>query len=504
MAKASVLKRRPAPTRGWNASDPLHSMDKADAIILQNYFPRTGDVTTRNGHASHATGMVGTVETLASYSSGSTVKMVAAANGNIWDCSSAGAAVSLASGFTNNRWQTVQFRNRLIFVNGVDNPQYYDGTSVAVNAFSSATATVLTDNDFIAINAFKKRLFLIEENQLRFWYAPVDTASGALSDFDLTGVFRMGGKLMAMGNWTRDGGDGMDDLAVFVSSRGEVAVYQGTDPATAADWELIGVFRIGEPVGRRCLVNFGSDLVIITRDGFISCDRQLSLDRSTGGYSQSLSSRIGSAVNDATRSYGSNFGWQACLYPKGTYLLFNVPLSAIMAEQYVVNTITGAWCRFTGQAAFCWTLFNDELYFGSTSGVVYKADTGTSDNGVNIVCDMLTAFSDDSMVGRKMYRMMRPYLTRTGTVALNTNVDLDYNTAVPTDNYPDLPAISGATFGTAIFGISLFSSSSEPVQSWTTLTGIGMVGALRMRFSSTTATVTINGFDLIIQPGGLF
>src|SRR6185312_16356173 len=97
----------PAPTGGWNARDPLAAMPPTDAVIMINTFPRTGDVITRNGNVNWVTGMTGPVETLMEYDGGlANPKLFAAANHVFYDVSIAGTVgVSVASGFTNNRWQ---------------------------------------------------------------------------------------------------------------------------------------------------------------------------------------------------------------------------------------------------------------------------------------------------------------------------------------------------------------------------------------------------------------
>ena len=57
----------PAPVGGWNARDPLSMMRPEDAVILENWIPRTADVTTRRGAAYHLTDLPAKVRTLASY-----------------------------------------------------------------------------------------------------------------------------------------------------------------------------------------------------------------------------------------------------------------------------------------------------------------------------------------------------------------------------------------------------------------------------------------------------
>jgi hypothetical protein len=59
--------------------------------------------------------------------------------------------------------------------------------------------------------------------------------------------------------------------------------------------------------------------------------------------------------------------------------LVNVPISSTQYEQYVRNSNTGAWCRFTGWNARTFCLFNDRLYFGDTNGNIVLADTSSAD-----------------------------------------------------------------------------------------------------------------------------
>ena len=63
--------------------------------------------------------------------------------------------------------------------------------------------------------------------------------------FPLGQIFKMGGFLVQMATWTIDNVSGMDDYAAFITSEGEVAIYQGYDPTQQSTWSLVGVFRIG-------------------------------------------------------------------------------------------------------------------------------------------------------------------------------------------------------------------------------------------------------------------
>jgi hypothetical protein len=363
----------PAPVGGWDTRAAIAEMPEKNAVIMDNWFPGTDRVTLRRGSANHVTGMSGNVETLFEYApltgSGS---LFAANGGNIYDVTSAGTVgAAVATGKTNDRWQQLQIGTAggqfLFAVNGADAPINYNGSAWATTpAITGPTATNL-----IWCNLHQRRLWIGEKDSLQAWYLPVNSIGGAATAFSLAGVAKLGGYIMAMGTWTRDAGDGPDDVAVFITSEGEAIIYQGTDPSTAANWALTGVFRIGKPIGRRCIIKGGGDLIIITQDGFVNAASILVTDRAEAER-VALSSQINKAVNDAVRSYGGLFGWQPIIYPLGTMLMVNVPQSATVAHQYVFNTLTGAPCRFKGMNALCWGLLNDGLYFGTSDGRVVQ------------------------------------------------------------------------------------------------------------------------------------
>src|SRR3546814_7978346 len=59
---------------------------------------------------------------------------------------------------------------------------------------------------------------------------------------------------------------GLSEQNIFVSTEGEVAVYQGSDPGEAATWSKVGVYRIGKPLGARAHFRGGGDIAIATSE----------------------------------------------------------------------------------------------------------------------------------------------------------------------------------------------------------------------------------------------
>jgi len=477
-------------------------MPEENAVILDNWFPSTDKVTIRNGHESHATGMSGAVESLIEYTplSGSGA-LFAANGGNIYDVTSSGAVGSaVVSGQSNNRYQQTQIGTSggqfLLIVNGADTPKTYNGSS-----WADATMTGPTIANLVWCNLHQRRLWFGEIDSLTAWYLAVNSISGAATQFPLAGLADLGGYIMAMGTWSRDSGAGADDVAVFLTSEGQAIVYQGTDPSSASTWSLVGVFRIGKPIGRRCMIKAGADLIIITQDGFVALSTILGADRSQTNR-VAISEQINKAVNDAVRASGSVYGWQPILYPKGTMLIFNVPQSSSVYHQYVFNTITNSPCRFKGMNGICWALLNDNLYFGGTDGVVYKADSGSSDNGSDIEADALQAFSYfGSKSTVKAFKLVEPLFQSAGSPNSALDLNVDFNIKLPTA-VASASQSNGALWSDGLWSDGLWGSSSQVYSGWRGIRGIGRSAALRIRINTSTSSPAWISTNFTFVPGG--
>jgi len=492
----------PAPVRGINAKDSLADMDADWAIELENMFPNLTSVDLRGGYAEHSTGNgSGAVETLIAWAGPTGQKLLSASGGAIYDASSAGAASSLATGKSNDRWQTTMFGtaggNFLYMVNGADAPIYYDGSTFTTPSLTGVTAT-----DIVGVLAHQRRLFFTFNNSLIFGYLPVVSVAGAVSTFDIGGLCKKGGYIMALGSWTRDGGSGPDDVFVAITSEGECILYSGNDPSTASAWNLVGVFSIGKPIGRRCIEKVGSELIVTTQDGAIPLSIFLPIDQ-VGSRGKALSDNIQNEFLKAARTYGSNFGWQSIHYPQGSYALFNIPMSGTTSFQYVVNTQAPyGWCKFTNQNASCWALFNGDLYFGGQGGIVYKADTGTNDDGGNIEWKIKPAFNYYGQRGvNKLFTLCRPHFTSNGSPSFSIDLNVDFSNKIPTA-IPTASPLTGALWDTALWDSAVWSDTTE-IADWTTVFGFGDCASPIIRGGDQGLTVSFTAYDMIYQSGNV-
>lgn len=375
----------PAPTGGWNASDSLDRMPATDAVRLVNWIPRAGFVQSRPGFVSHVSGLGGSVESLMAWRGPTGDKLLAGANGNLWDVTTT-TPTSLGAGFSANDWNSTNHTGRLILTNGVSTPQVYNGTTLTAMTATGPTLTTLW-----GCNTFKGRAYYWARNAQSFWYAAAGAYQGTLTQFFLDTQLTTGGSLVQMLNWTNDAGDGVDDYAVFVFSTGEVLVYQGDDPGSATAWALIGRFQIGEPLGIKAHAKVGGTEIIVTRDGYVD----LSAALRDGRYSEqsAYSAKIIRAAKDATNEFGGFTGWEAQLFPAGQLFIVNVPTSSTTAIQHVRETSSGGWCEFRGWNARCFAVLNNRLWFGTSDGRVNRAYIGTIDGTARIESWAIPAFN---------------------------------------------------------------------------------------------------------------
>lgn len=470
----------PAAVGGWNTRDALTAMAPTDAVVLDNWYPDGGGLTLRRGRSSFATGVgAGAVETLAEYYAASKRQLLAAGGGGIYNISAGGAApAALASGFASNRWQTVNFNAKQFWVNGTDAPQIYDGTTMSACGFTGPTMA-----NIIGVQAYKNRIYMWEKPSgasQSFWYGGLNSITGAMTEFPVSTTAQFGGNLMLMTGFSNDGSDGVKEFACFVMTTGEVLVYQGSDPSDATNFSLVARYKLGAPVNIRSVYRYGGDAYLTTWDDHVPLQQQLAALKEGKTPPRS---KISGAVQAAIMANGAAFGWQILYYPKQRYLLCNVPNADGTFHQHIYNTSTDAWCRFTGQNASCWGLYNEALYFGGTSGTVYLADTGYMDIVQAISADCQQAWNLFDQAAKKQVKAVRPVIQSTGALGYSFGIGFDYGSIVVTPASTISPG--GSPWDTSPWNTSPWSPDSQVTAVWGVNGGIGTAVGVRIKVSAT-------------------
>lgn len=507
-AQRSAVMSYPSPVGGWNARDALAAMKPTDAVALDNWMPQPSYCEIRGGYTDYATGTTGNIKTLSVYNGlDGANKMFGLTNAGVWDVSSAGAVGSSVASRTDGKHQQVMFgdgtNNYLILVNGIDKPLYYDGTNwIEVDAGSSPALTGLTTTEIIGVNVFKGRLFFIQKSSLSFWYLDAGVAGGSLTEFDLSGEAMRGGYLMAVATWTRDAGDGQDDVIVFITSEGVAIVYQGDNPSNSNAWSKIGSYFIGRPIGRRCVRQYGGDVIVLVETGAFPLSA--ALQSASIDYTVALSFKIERAFTDAARIYQTNFGWEADLYPAQNALIVNIPQSEDGTHvQYVMNTITKAWCQFIGWDAETFAVFNGELFF-STGTKTVKAWTGQVDGVDNIEAYGKSAFSYYGSQGQqKQFKMFRPVLAVNGPLSFLTDIDVDFQDH-PITGTATYNVTSGAQFDVSNWDQSFWAAGLEIVKEWTSpAEWQGYCASGKIKIATNTLQIQWLSSDMVYERGGI-
>lgn len=492
----------PAPVGGLNLRDGLASMKGTDALILDNWIPESSYCEQRRGHTSHVTGLGALPRTLMDWSGPTGSQLYAATATAVYNVTSTGAVgAAVLSGLSGGDWSFVNFTTAgghfLVAANGVDAVRNYNGTTWTTPTITGVSSTALN-----AVHSHKARLWFIEANSTKVWYLEPQSIAGTATHIQVGEQLSMGGHLVAIGSISRDGGKGgSDDLLVVISSRGQVVVYEGDDPSSANTWQRLGTFYAAPPVSTRCFAQIGGDLAILTEAGIMS-GRQLLLSDSSTAERTSITNKINRGVKEAFRTYGSLFGWQLTNYPRGHLLILNVPTSSTTANQYVMNTQTGAWCTFSGLNGLCWGLLTENLYFGTSAGTIWRADNGLYDNGSAIRTEMKSAFRAYNGGGHFRTTKIRPLFTAGNRISPAIKIDVDYRDStpvIPTDQYPAYSSPTGTLWGSGVWGVDVWGEIGNPVADWIDASGEGTTAAIHMVTSTSGYTVQLNACDVMYE-----
>ena len=284
---------------------------------------------------------------------------------------------------------------------------------------------------------------------------------------------------------------------------GEVIVYNGTDPTTAATWALKGVWQLWQTFSRRCFFKWAGDLLLLTQDGLVPLASALQSSRLDPRIN--LTDKIFYPISQATTNYYANFGWQINYFASENMLILSIPTDIGM-EQYVMHTITKAWARFTGIQGYCWEVSGDaDMHFGS-DGFVGTLYSSLSDNGANISATAQTAYSYFESPGQlKRFVMVRPILQSTGGVpAVLCGLSVDFDTQSQLGAVSFNPAAqSEGIWDTSTWDGNVWGGGLITTKVWQGVTGIGFSGSININVASRNIELHWASTDYIMEKGGV-
>ena len=184
-------------------------------------------------------------------------------------------------------------------------------------------------------------------------------------------------------------------------------------------------------------------------------------------------------------------------------LVFNIPTSGTTFDQYVMNTNTGAWCRFTNQNGMCWAIYNDHIYFAGASGKVYKADSVYNDDGASIDGDVESAFTYLGARNKiKRITAIRPlFRTATSTVPVALTMNTDFKQKTVLSSVP-VAGTGGGVWDVAVWDVDVWGDTLDARAIWKVVNGTGYAASLRVKVST---QQPLNWMDItyVYETGGI-
>lgn len=486
--------RLEAPIAGWVSNQAMSRPRPQSAFVLDNFFPLRIGARVRGGCALYSTISSSPVESLFTYASGGAEKLFAADAAKIYDVSS-GSPVDQVTGLTGGAWTFIPFgsvgTDVLIGVNGADAPRIFDGSTWSTTTF---TGTNLTQSSLSHVWSFKQRLFFIERGTMSFWYPSVDAIAGAMTEYSLAGVFQGGGSLLFGSTWSIAAGDGPADRCIFVTTTGEVAVFQGSNPSDASDWSLVGVYKLPAPMGKNAIVRAAGDVLVATVEGVIPLSAATTRDpeqlRLVAISEQIEPDWVSEAAERGT------VAWDMIRWDDGNMGVVATPApdSGSDAQCFVVNMETGAWARYTGWDAHALAVFNKSLFFGDGAGRIYQAEVGGSDNGALYTCAYAGPFLEFGP-GFNGGALIRPRFRHGSDFIVRPSLSGNYAISFPTPpSSPDEAA--GGQWDAALWDSAVWDKGSllKAHAEWRSVNGVGFALAPQLQMT----------FGVNFKPDALF
>lgn len=506
----------PPPVRGLILNEPLAKTKPGGARVLENWFATSTSVRTRGGSLKIAT-VGAAVRHMWRFKSGQTEELFASTDTSIFKVSNVVDPVTppaaAVSGQSNGYYSTAQFGtaggNFLYVVNGADDAILYNGTTwTPINTLSTPAMTGVASASLSFVWSFASRLFFVEKGTMNAWYLPIDSIGGAAQKFSLAGLFQEGGSLLYGGRWSMDAGDGLDDKCVFVSTEGEVAVFQGTNPGSASDWQKVGVYQITAPLGPNATMQAGGDFLMAVEDGIVPISQAVNKD--AAALSLSAVSRNIEPEWKKQAGLRRSLPWGILKWPENNMMVVSLPAAddSIPTLCFVANLETGAWSFFTGWDVQCMAHYDGGGYFGTKAGTIHKMEETGSDDGLPFTCTLV--YSPDQLKSPGVYKSLE---SARATFSANTpfkpkiSASTDYQIKLPT---PPSSAMSVATdlWDQGLWDVSIYDAGTES-QIYTKWVSIGRSGfAISPQVQITSGTsIALNAelvqIDLLYRNGGV-
>lgn len=514
----------PAPIAGINAVSNIAEMGPTDAVTLVNIIPSQYGCRVRTGWSEWCTN-VGTsgVKTIIPFTGSIAVedRLFACAGNGIYEVSASTDAPTLLEtfpvaddtsgygGWTSYTTIAGKFALYCDETNGyyIWNETTDDWTKVAAGSAAGQIEGV-DPAEFVGVVNYKSRAWFVRKNSAIAYYLPVGLITGKVTEFNFGNKFKNGGNLVALFNWTVDGGAGVNAYLVALSSSGDVVVYQGDDPDIPGNYVERGNWFIGQPpAGRRLAGSFGGELYLLSTYGLLPMSKLISgaLVQLEDVY---LTRKITPLVNAAMLQSFDDLGWEIRLVPTENLLLINVPkVVGQEFQQFVQSLNSQGWALYNSIPYFTGDTWRKQYYIGTSDNRILL-HTGSLDGvlladpdaATQIEWQALTAFRDYGPPGSfNRTHFIRPVFMAQQAPSYSVEARYDYN-ILPADVPPDAAASSGALWDIALWDVALWGGDFQIVDGNKGASGLGRAIAVALNGRSGSST-TLLRFDVMTDGG---
>ena len=566
------------PVRGINTRDAAALMGPEDALDLINVLSEDYGMTLRGGYQEFATNLPGSVQvptlmsfypgtagpseaggfTAVSFAAQQTLPRPRAINvtlaGQLFACTNGGIVDITAGGagpwtplagvtVTTDYWTWINFQNAsgnyLLACNNDGGYYVYgganfddgfsDGFSVNAVGFSHVVEGTqpgqiegIDPDLFVYIMVWKRRIWFIEKDSSRAWYLPVDQITGKVTLFDFGTQFRRGGFLAQLGNWTIDGGAGIDDHLAAFSSEGDVVIFTGYDPDSAATdpaaFALRGIWFVGAlPEGRRQVSTYGGDLYVLSIFGITQLSKLVAEAQVAANLIEDSSARIDPYITQLMKNSHAREGWYLLFLPRDQLLVVGVPEQLINEGngQLVMKTRRLAWSKML-DIPVATMMQHDSLTFGggkvatptSGGGKVFLMFDNSLDNvplagsaGSLIRGRIIPSYSHFGSPGMlKSFPMIRPIVSAQQTPVVQLTILTDF-AGSSFFSVPTLPVLDASLWDVDLWDVGKWGGFLKPIRKWLGTVGAGYSATVQIDFVGLGGT-RVMAIDWYIKAGG--
>lgn len=547
-----------ASVKGLNGRDPLPNMNRLYALQLDNFFPTATDLMLRKGVRTYHNcydqehrdrlNFTRLFSYIPSNNGGVDNSCLVAVGGEgfveLPATPSTEPISRIDSYATNRQWRAVNFTNSAgswlwcCCGDGTNKARVFNGDEWKILGEDEDDDMPLSfSTEIYDVCSFKRRLWLARRDSTTLYYLDVLAIAGSVEEqsmysMPIGSLWDKGGYIIKIMNLTLDGGEGSDDYLCVFSSEGQIAMYKGTDPNGQDDWELVGVYNTSRPIGRNCFVKFGGDVIFMSEQGLVAVsslvqnnviEREKEEQTTTRKlFKSDIIQPIWKQAVDNLKIIGKDIGLSfqqvgdycdLTLYPAQSMLICNFLYWYQLTGneeranfiQYVMNTETGAWCRFKDINCSGFVEHKGDVYCVGERKM-YKFWEGFADNSVKITGTLKTAYVFPSGRGtNSRITLMRPIIqSQSAYTKYRLLIDTDYAEQGRIGYIRVNRAGEGGVWDENFWDEAVWDGRGLVSHQWATVRHYpGKAISIRFRIASVGQEIHLIGFDAISQTGGM-